>query len=147
MPSEMDLCDKRNMFKWRYDRRSGNCNLSKGIRTHCLCVSNAVLYQLSYADPCIGSRQIGWVHSFHGLNWPAPNVWVSMAHLVESAAALTQRPWVRYSADTLTRKYFGTLTGFEPMAFALALQCSTNGAMQTHTLGAGKLVEFIPFTG
>ena len=33
------------------------------------------------------------------------------------------------------------------MASALAMQCSTNGAMQTHTLGAGKLVEFIPFTG
>ena len=29
------------------------------IRTHGLCVSAAVLYQRSYADPYIGSRQIG----------------------------------------------------------------------------------------
>ena len=31
----------------------------KGIRTHGLCISNTVLYQLSYADQYIGSRQIG----------------------------------------------------------------------------------------
>ena len=108
MPSEMDLQDKkRNIFKWRYDRRSGNCNLSNckliwkqlvwdfnGIRNHGLCVITAVLYQLSYADSYIGSRQIGWVHSFHRLrwtpqstNWPAPNVWVFMAQLVELCSA------------------------------------------------------------
>ena len=33
--------------------------------------------------------------------------------------------------------------GFEPMASALALQCSTNWAMKTHTLGAGQFIEFI----
>ena len=63
-------------FQWRYDRPSGNCILSnckltrknvgnsgKGIRTHGLCVSAAVLYQLSYEDPYIvGSRLICWVH-------------------------------------------------------------------------------------
>ena len=63
-------------FQWRYDRPSGNCILSnckltrknvgnsgKGIRTHGLCVSAAVLYQLSYQDPYIvGSRPICWVH-------------------------------------------------------------------------------------
>ena len=38
---------------------------------------------------------------------------------------------------------FGTSTGFEPMASALALQCYTNWAMKTHTLGAGQFVEFI----
>ena len=32
-----------------------------GIRTHGLCVSAAVLYQLSY-DPYIGSRPFYWVH-------------------------------------------------------------------------------------
>ena len=29
-----------------------------GILTHGVCVSTAVLYQLSYEDPCIGSRPI-----------------------------------------------------------------------------------------
>ena len=48
------------MFKWRCDHRSGNYNLSNckwnpkkipefnGIRTHGLCISAAVLYQLSH---------------------------------------------------------------------------------------------------
>ena len=35
------------------------------------------------------------------------------------------------------KKKFGTSTGFEPMASALALQCSANWAMKTHALGAG----------
>ena len=43
----------------------------------------------------------------------------------------------------LTRENVGNSTVFEPMVFALALQCSTNWAMKTHTLlGAGQLVEF-----
>ena len=58
------------IFKWRYNRRNGNCNSSNctltrkkiqdsnGIRTHDLCVSAAVLYQLNYEDPYIGSRPI-----------------------------------------------------------------------------------------
>ena len=37
----------------------------------------------------------------------------------------------------LAWKNFGTSTGFEPMASALALQYSTNFAM-THTLGASQ---------
>ena len=54
-------------MKWRFDHRSYNRNLSNckfkpekknfgfnGIRTHGLCVSAAVLYQLSYEDPYIG---------------------------------------------------------------------------------------------
>ena len=32
-----------------------------GIRTHDLCVSSAVLYQLSYEDPCIARGPICWV--------------------------------------------------------------------------------------
>ena len=44
----------------------------------------------------------------------------------------------------LTRIFFGgTSTGFEPVASALALQCSTNWAMKTHTLGAGQFGELI----
>ena len=34
-------------------------------------------------------------------------------------------------------------TGFDRMASALALQCFTNWAMKTHTLGAGQFVEFM----
>ena len=33
-----------------------------GIRTHGLCASAAVLYQLSYEDPYIGNRRICCVH-------------------------------------------------------------------------------------
>ena len=33
-----------------------------GIRTHGLCVSAAVLHQLSYEDPYIGSRPIDWIY-------------------------------------------------------------------------------------
>ena len=40
-------------------------------------------------------------------------------------------------------KNFRTSTGFEPMASALALQCSTNWAMKTHILEAGQFIEFI----
>ena len=61
------------LFKWRYNRRNGNCNLSNctltrkkfrdfnGIRTHDLCISATVLYQLNYEDPYIGSRPICWM--------------------------------------------------------------------------------------
>ena len=38
----------------------------------------------------------------------------------------------------MTRKSFGTSSRFESMASALALQCSNNWAMKTHTLGAGQ---------
>ena len=41
------------------------------------------------------------------------------------------------------KNVFGASTGSEPMASALALQCSTNWAMKTHTLGEGQFVEFI----
>ena len=33
--------------------------------------------------------------------------------------------------------------GLDSMASASALQCSTNLAMKTHTLGAGQFVDFI----
>ena len=34
----------------------------------------------------------------------------------------------------INQKTFGTSKGFEPMASASALQCSTNRAMKSHTL-------------
>ena len=41
------------------------------------------------------------------------------------------------------KNVFGASTGFESMASALVLQCFTNWAMKTHTLGAGQFVEFV----
>ena len=41
------------------------------------------------------------------------------------------------------QKNSGTSTGLEPMASTLALQCPTNWATKTHTLGASQFVEFI----
>ena len=41
------------------------------------------------------------------------------------------------------KNVFGASRGFEPMASALTLQCSTNWAMKTHTLGAGQFIESI----
>ena len=67
------------VFKWRFDRRSGNCNSTNckliwekiwdfnGVRTHDLCVSTAVLYQLSHEDPYTGSRPFCDFSDFLGL--------------------------------------------------------------------------------
>ena len=41
------------------------------------------------------------------------------------------------------KKKNGTSTGFAPMACVLTLQCSTIYAMESDTLGAGQIVEFI----
>ena len=41
------------------------------------------------------------------------------------------------------KKFFGASTGFEPVASAFMLQCSTSWAMKTHTLEAGQFIEFI----
>ena len=47
--------------------------------------------------------------------------------------------WLRFKQLQIKAKNFlGASTGFEPVASALALQCSTNCAMKTHTLGAGQ---------
>ena len=60
-------------MKLRCDHRSSNRNLSNrkkrfqgfnGIRTHGLCVSAAVLYQLSYEDPYVRSTPIYAVHLY-----------------------------------------------------------------------------------
>ena len=41
------------------------------------------------------------------------------------------------------KKFFGASTGFEPVASALALQCSPSWAMKTHILETGQFIEFI----
>ena len=51
---------------------------------------------------------------------------------------------LRFKQSQLSPKnVFGASTGFQPMASALALQCSTNWAIKNHTLGIGQFVEFI----
>ena len=78
---EWRWCELRKYkLKWRYDRRSSNCNLSNskltlkqfpdfnGIRTHGLCVSTALLYQLSYEDPnSRGNKKSSPPPAFSGL--------------------------------------------------------------------------------
>ena len=49
-----------------------------------------------------------------------------------------------WSSHVVIAKYSRKMfSGFKPMASALALQCSTNWAMKTHTVGAGQFGEFI----
>ena len=48
-----------------------------------------------------------------------------------------------WSPQLSPKNVFGASTGFEHMASVLALQCATNWAMKTHTLGAGQFVELI----
>ena len=43
--------------------------------------------------------------------------------------------------NSLKKRFFGASTGFEPVASALALQCSPSWAMKTHTLEAGQLLS------
>ena len=50
--------------------------------------------------------------------------------------------------STKKKVFFGASTGFEPVASALALQCSPSWAMKTHILEAGQFIEFInPWKG
>ena len=58
---------------------------------------------------------------------------------------ITVTLWLRFKQllQLSLKIVFGVSTWFEPMASALAQQCSTNWAMKTHTLGAGQFVEFI----
>ena len=56
------------------------------------------------------------------------------------------RSCIRLSNCELSpENYFRALTGLTPMAAALVLQCSTNWAVKTHTLGAGQFVEYSMF--
>ena len=40
------------------------------------------------------------------------------------------------------KNVFGASTGFKPVASELSLQCSTNWAMKTHTLGTANLLSW-----
>ena len=54
------------------------------------------------------------------------------------------RSWIASLAITnfIRKKVFNSSTGFEPIASALALQCSTNWAMKIHMLGVDQFIEF-----
>ena len=115
MKHRMKWCELRE-YKWNeyvtiaVNRNLSNCGKARkkgfrgfnGIRTHGLCVSAAVLSQLSYEDPYTGGWPIYWVHqplkgthsvfhSFQGLmnsiNWPASSIWVFIAQLGEHCSA------------------------------------------------------------
>ena len=113
-----------------------------GIRTHGLCVSAAVLYQLSYEDPYIGSRPIYWVHLNPWQEYRMKMMWtaeIQMKWRFDHRSYNSNLSNCKFKPE----KNFWASTGFEPMASALALQCSTNWAMKTHILGAGQFIEFI----
>ena len=71
----MKWCELRE-YKWNeyvtiaVNRNLSNCKIARkkvfrgfnGIQTRGLCISAAVLYQLSYEDPYTRSRPIYWVH-------------------------------------------------------------------------------------
>ena len=75
---------------------------------------------------------------------------VQPGYLIYMNVMWTADIWMKWRCDhrgcdcKVTKKnVFGASTGFEPIASVLALQCSTNWAMKTHTLGAGQFGEFI----
>ena len=47
------------------------------------------------------------------------------------------------NCEVARKKFFGASKGFEPVASAFALYCSTSWAMETHTLRAGQFIGFI----
>ena len=71
--------------------------------------------------------------SMNSTNWPAPNVWVFIAQLVEHCSANAEvmdsnpveAPKTFFGLNC-PKNVFGASTGFESMTSALALQCSTN---------------------
>ena len=143
-------------MKWRFDHRSYNRNLSNckfkpekkklggfnGIRTYGLCVSAAVLYQLSYEDPYIGSRPIYWVYLNPWQEYRMRMMWTAE---IQMKWRFDHRSYNRNLSNCKFKpeKNFWASTEFESMASALALQCSINWAMKTHILGAGQFIEFI----
>ena len=133
MPSEMDLQDKRNMFKWRYDRRSGNSVFSLTFPASMQIYWNK--RKRSHKKRVQLPQDWFGTQTWQPFYFLGTQIWLPWRHVKTHNCNL--------SNCKLTRKYFGTLTGFEPMASALTLQCSTNWAMKTHTLGAGQFVEFI----
>ena len=55
-------------FKQSQSKPQKCFRLFNRIRTHCLCVCVAVLHQLSYEHPYVGSRPTYWIHCTHERN-------------------------------------------------------------------------------
>ena len=121
--------------------KQSQLNPKNGIRTHGLCVSAAVLHQLSYEDLYVGSRPICWIYRTRERE--TYEYYVNCGHANEIKVwSLQLCLWFKQS-QLSSKNVFEALTGFEPMASALALQCSTNWAMKSQRLGVVQFVEFI----
>ena len=95
------------------------------IRTHGLCVSTAVLNQLNYEDPYFGSRPIYWVHRTCERN-ETYQYYGNCRHTNEMKMWSSQLCLRLNNRKLSPKNVFGASSGFEPVASALALQCSTN---------------------
>ena len=86
-----------------------------GIRTHGLCVSAAVVHQMSYEDLSVESRPICWIHRTRERN-ETYEYYVNGGHTNEMkcTAALTQGPWVRIPLKP--RKHFSGVIAIAQIA-------------------------------
>ena len=102
------------------------------ILTRGLYVSAIVLYQLSYEEQHTGGRPIYWVYQPHGRNETQNEImWTAgmqMKLICPSQLIRNLRNCV-----VAHKNIFPALMGFEPVASALALQCSISWAVKTHT--------------
>ena len=129
------ICDHRSESQFKQLRKWPEKKFFRGfngIRTRGLCVSAAVLSQLSYEDPYTGGWPIYWVHQpvkgmKHWMKW----------------CELREYKWNEYVTIAVNRNlsncengpkksFFGASTGFEPVASALALQCSPSWAISCY---------------
>ena len=86
----------------------------------------------------LGAGKICWIHRTRERNETC-EYYVNCGHTNERKV-WSSHLCLRFKQSQLSPKnVIGASTGFEPMASALVLQCSTNWAMKTHTLGAGKI--------
>ena len=160
------------IFNWRYnDHRSGNCNLSNckyppppqkkngGASTGFEPMASALQLQHSSINfelwrPIhkMGADQfVEFVLTpERNETWRWCELWkdkfLNKDMIVAVVIAIFRQLQIHPPPPKKTNKQtnkFRTSTGFELMAFALGLQCSTIWAMKTHTLGAGQFVEFI----
>ena len=135
----MKWCELRE-YKWNeyvtiaVNRNLSNCEIARkkvfrgfhGIRTRGLCVSAAVLYQPELWRP---------------IHWEPANLLSSSTRVRNETqnemmwTAGIQMKWIcdhrsesqfKQLRNSPKKRFFGASTGFEPVASALALQCSTS---------------------
>ena len=90
-------------------------------------------------DWAMKTHTIYWIHRTSERN-ETYECYVNCGHKNEMKMSSSQL-WLRFKQSQMKSKK--CFRGFEPMASALALQCTTNWAMKTHMLGAGQFIEFI----